>query len=104
MKPIDDKFDYLQKNTNIFLNYMKVKYPLYHNSNVFLRDLQYGIKNFFAKKEIKLSYTQIEKLAEVYIRYLEESQILIKLKDNTWKLNYPEQNSVINTNPEQTTN
>lgn len=99
-----DKFDFLQKNSTIFLNYMKVKYPLFHNSNVFLRDIQYGLRNFFARKDVKLSYQETEKLTDNYIHYLEEAQILIKLKENTWKLNYSEQGSVINNDPEKTTN
>lgn len=99
-----DKLEYLKKNNSIFLNYMKVKYPFVHNSNVFLRDIQYGIKNFFERKEVKLSYSEVEKLADNYIRFLEESQIFIKLQNNTWKLNYPEQSDVINSNSEQNTN
>lgn len=91
-----NNYDYLQQNSSIFLNYMKVKYPFYHNSNVFLRDIQYGIKNFFARKDIKLTYNEVEKLAGSFIHYLEETKILIKLQNNTWKLNYPEFNGVIN--------
>lgn len=99
-----NKYDYLQQNSIIFLNYMKVKYPFYHNSNVFLRDMQYGIKNFFARKDIKLTYSEVDKLTDSYIHYLEDAKILIKLQNNTWKLNYPEFNGVINNNTDENTN
>jgi F0F1-type ATP synthase beta subunit len=39
---------------------MKEKYPFFNNSNLFLRDIQYGVKHFFEMKNIKLAYKRVE--------------------------------------------
>ena len=64
---MSDKFQsYLQllkNNDSELLNYLKAKFPVFHNSNFFFRDFQYGIRSFLEKKEIKASYQLSEKLA-----------------------------------------
>ncbi|MDP4174806.1 MAG: hypothetical protein Q8933_12595 [Bacteroidota bacterium] len=90
------EFTYLTENLDTFLSYMKEKYPLYNNSNVFLRDIQYAIKHFFERKNVKLTYRKIDVLSEQLIKLLESKNIFIKGQENTWKLNL--------SNPENVTN
>lgn len=78
----------LINNKEIFFNFMKEKYPIHHNSNIFLRDLLYAIKNYFEKKNLHLNYTQCEKLALEFANYLLQSNDFKKINDNTWKVNF----------------
>lgn len=72
------------------LNYLKSKYPLFHRSNVFYRDLQFGIKNYLKNREIKLTYTESEELASMFINYLISKGILKKINEQIYLLNYPD--------------
>ena len=36
----------LKNNDEILLKFLKAKFPVFHNSNFFFRDLQYGIRSF----------------------------------------------------------
>ncbi|MGE5430685.1 MAG: hypothetical protein ACM3QX_06410 [Syntrophomonadaceae bacterium] len=84
----DAAFDYLSTNLEQFFSFMKEKYSFFDKSNVFLRDLQYGVKNFFERKSVKLSYKDAEGAASQLIGLLEKNGTLFKLSENTWKLNY----------------
>ncbi|MCR4418304.1 MAG: hypothetical protein NUV92_11250 [Ignavibacteria bacterium] len=72
------------------LNYLKARYPLFHKSNVFFRDIQFGIKHYLENREIKLTYTESEILAQEFIKYLESKGILRRINDQIFLLNYPE--------------
>ena len=80
----------LKKENVIFLNYLKARFPLFHNSNFFFRDLQYGIKQFFEMKNLDITYPESEKLAVEFGSYLESKDILKRVNDQGWKLNYTE--------------
>ncbi|MEJ2103317.1 MAG: hypothetical protein P8X47_01935 [Ignavibacteriaceae bacterium] len=80
----------LKNNEMELLNYLKAKFPVFHNSNFFFRDFQYGIRSFLEKKEIKCSYQLAEKLAVEMARHLEDENIFIKVNNQGWKVNYPE--------------
>ncbi len=73
----------------IFLNYFKSLFPLFHNSNVFFRDIQFTIVRFFDLKGKKLSYSESEFLTEGLVNNLVNEQILKPVHKATWKLNYP---------------
>ncbi len=78
----------LKSNQEIFFNFMKEKYHIFYNSNIFSRDLQYAIKQYFEKKDIKLSYPEAEELMIKFSRYLEEKDDLQKLTINSWRVNF----------------
>ena len=80
----------LKNNEMELLNYLRAKFPVFHNSNFFFRDFQYGIRSFLEKKEIKCSYELAEKLAIEMARHLEDENIFIKVNNQGWKVNYPE--------------
>jgi hypothetical protein len=77
----------LINNRDDFFQYLKAKFPLFHNSNFFFRDLQFGVKGYFEKKGILLSYSDSEKLARLFSEKLIEQNIFIRLTDNSWKIN-----------------
>jgi len=91
MKKILNKyFEQLKSEQQIFLNYLKAKFPVFHNSNFFFRDLHYGIKGYFEKKGKKISYSGSQELAGKFAEYLEEQGIFVKTSEKTWKVDFPE--------------
>lgn len=85
--------DYLNLISNdykIFLQFLKAKYPMFHNSNFFFRDLQFGIVKFLENKGIKIRFGEAEILAKKLGALLEQEGIFKKVNQNGWRLNYPE--------------
>ncbi len=80
----------LKSEQQMFLDYLKAKFPVFHNSNFFFRDLHYGIKNYFEKKGDELSYSLSEQVAIKYSDYLEEKKIFIRIANKTWKVDFPD--------------
>jgi hypothetical protein len=83
----------LQDNWQDFLKFMKNRYPLYHLSNVFVRDIEYAIIDYFLNKGIKLSFSEAEYLAQKFSDFMVEKGIFKPIKNEynrVWTLNYPE--------------
>ncbi len=73
-----------------FLKFLKAKYHLYHLSNVFLRDMHYGVMAYLEVNKIKFKYLEAEELTRKVMEALEAGNILRKIDKLTWVLNYPE--------------
>lgn len=82
------RFDQLLAEKEIFLRFMNEKYHIFFNSNIFLRDIQYGIKSFFEKKDVFIKYPEAEELMKKLTERMENEGELIKLNHNTWKVNF----------------
>lgn len=80
-------FDFLMNNSGIFQDFFKEKYPVFYNSNIFLRDIQNSIISFYKSKNINLGMSESEELAKMYAGFLESRQTITKLDENTWKYN-----------------
>ncbi len=80
--------DMLLSDKKTFFKFMRIKYPLFYNSNIFLRDVQYAIRSYFEKKDIELKYPEAEKLAFEFTAALETEKELINLGNNAWKINF----------------
>lgn len=93
------ELDFLSQNSNLFLDYLREKYPVHSNSNIFLRDIQYGIKNFFEKRDIKLKQKEIEQLTNHVITVFESTGLFYNLSHNTWRVNFSTKNNVKIDNP-----
>lgn len=87
---ISTLFSDLKNENQIFLSYLKAKFPLFHNSNFFSKDFQYGLKSFLEKKSIHLTENNLISLADQFSTYYETQGIFIKTSSQGWKLNYPE--------------
>lgn len=85
---ISKYFTVLKDEYIIFLNYLKARFPTFHNSNLFFRDFHYAIKTFLEIKDMKVTYAESEILAKEFSEFLESKGILIKVNDLGWKLNY----------------
>src|SRR4030042_4028726 len=89
-KSLAKHFDQLKNDHTILLNFLKAKYPLFHNSNFFFRDFHYGIKRDLDKKGFSVSYQNAEIIAKELSMYFESQGVFIRTNDLAWKINYPE--------------
>ncbi|HET56184.1 MAG TPA: hypothetical protein ENN33_13345 [Ignavibacteria bacterium] len=80
--------DELKNNQEIFFNFMKEKYHIFYNSNIFARDLQYAIKQYFEKKDIKITYPIAEELMIEFSGFLVSKGDLTEISKNVWKVNF----------------
>ena len=83
-----NKLETLLNEKQLFFDFMKEKYPIFNNSNIFLRDIQYAILSFFDKRDIKISYSEAEKMTYQFSDFLEKTDELTRLNHNTWKVNF----------------
>jgi hypothetical protein len=90
MNKLNSYLETLKSEQQIFLNYLKAKFPIFHNSNFFFRDLHFGIRSYFEKKGIDLSYSISEQIAMKFSQHLEAQNFFIKVSDKTWKVDFPE--------------
>ena len=88
-RDLSKHLELLKLKEESFLAYLKAKFPLFHNSNFFYRDLQYGIRSFMEKKDITISYAEADRLAKKVAEYFEEKSIFIRVNKTGWKVNYP---------------
>ncbi|HPI37300.1 MAG TPA: hypothetical protein PK397_05075 [Ignavibacteriaceae bacterium] len=83
------KLELLKRDYKIFLSYFKANYPVFHNSNVFFRDLQYAIRRFLESKGFETNYNEATKLAVSFAELMELEGVFVKTSKIGWKLNYP---------------
>lgn len=88
MRNYDSLLNELLNNYQDFFLFMKNKYPLFKDSNIFLRDLQYAIYEYFFNKSVQLKYEETEKLANNFAEKLLADEKIKKISQNTWKLNF----------------
>ncbi len=84
------QLEYVLNNEKEVLGFLKSQYPLYHLSNIFFRDVQYGIQKMFERRGEKVSYPNAEKIAWEFVGKLEKEKMLNKIDQQSWVLNYPE--------------
>jgi hypothetical protein len=87
---MEKKFNTILSNQDALLAFLKSKFKLYHQSNIFFRDLHYGVWELLEQHGISLTYGKSEDLAREVIASLEEKKILRRLDGQTWLLNYPQ--------------
>jgi hypothetical protein len=85
------ELEYILNNADDFLKYLKSKFPLYHDSNVFLRDVHYGVMNYVEERlKRSLNYLDAERLTFEVTKEFEKKGVFKKVDDRTWLLKYPE--------------
>jgi hypothetical protein len=86
-------------NSDIFIDYpyelfsymREIHKPVFHNSNVFLRDVQYSIQDYFEDKQGKtIRDTDALRMAEEVSRAFERKGIFRKVNPQGFMLNFPE--------------
>lgn len=84
------QLDYILAHETDVLKFLKSRYPLYHLSNVFFRDVQYGIQTMLDGKSMSVGYADAEKIARAFVVQLEKKRTLNPIDQQSWVLNYPE--------------
>jgi hypothetical protein len=74
------------------LRFMKQNgFPVFHMSNIFLRDIQYGIRDFYrATERIDIGSRESDACAHAMITHLESNGMLVPFRPNTWILHIEE--------------
>lgn len=85
-----EKLELITQNYVEFLNFLRSKYPLFHLSNLFLRDIQYGVRFYLENKGQRAGYSEAEEIARGVAEFLERQNIFRKIDRQTWLLMYPE--------------
>ena len=96
---LNEYFNLLKNEDKQFLTFLKAKYPLFHKSNFFYRDFQYGIRKYMELKGIDITYSEADKLAKELASSFEQQEIFIPVNSQSWTLNYPEFVTVVPGDP-----
>jgi hypothetical protein len=74
------------------LSFMREQHrPVFHNSNIFLRDVQFAIQDYFEDRNGKtIRNDQAEKLASEVARAYEQQGIFQRVNPQGYVLNFPE--------------
>ncbi|MBL1211987.1 MAG: hypothetical protein HND52_01405 [Ignavibacteriae bacterium] len=78
----------LYDEKELFLKFMNEKYPIFFNSNIFFRDIQFALTSYFAYKEKPITYKMAEQLAQDLIEQLENNNELTKISNNSWRVDF----------------
>lgn len=65
------------------------RYGIFHRSNIFFRDFQYGLWRFLRKDQAKVPYAKIEELAREVIADWESKGIMKRIDRQSYELNMP---------------
>lgn len=89
-KIIQKHMKILKNDSESLLGFLKAKFPVFHNSNFFYRDFQYGIRSYLEKKNIDITYSEAAMLADELSKVFEQNGVFVKVNKTGWKINYPE--------------
>lgn len=84
------KSQYILGNQVEFLQFMRSRAPLYHLSNVFLRDLHFSVLEFLKMKKVAIRQTEAEQVAREIAQQFEKKNMFKKLNNTTWMLLNPD--------------
>lgn len=87
---MNEQLKLLVDNQKDFLKFLKAKYHLYHLSNVFFRDIHYGVMAYLELNHMKHKYAPTEELSRKVVESLEQANILKNVGHLAWVLTYPE--------------
>ena len=73
-----------------FLKYLKSKFTLIHMSNIFFRDVHFGVMSYLQEHGMNVKYLTGEKIAQQVGEDYEKQNIFKKIDHQSWLLNYPE--------------
>ena len=86
MKPADAVLN----NDQEVLKYLKGRFPVFHLSNIFFRDIQFGIQSYLKGRDLKVNYRLAEDIARQFVAKLERERIFRPIDRQTWMVNCEE--------------
>lgn len=79
-----------------FLEFLRQnRYEVYHRSNLFFRDIQYGLWRYLQENQSKVSYADMERLAKEVVDEWERQGTLKRINRQSFELNMPEYLTVV---------
>jgi hypothetical protein len=72
------------------LLFLREKFPVIHNSNIFFRDLYYGVMAYMETRGRRLSHAAADGMAKEIAARLVSEGILTPIDHQSWRLNYPQ--------------
>ena len=77
--------------TEEFLRFLREKFRnmIIHNSNVFFRDIHYGMMGYLASKGSKAGHDDAEGVARGLVSRLVGEGVLTEIDRQSWRVNYP---------------
>ncbi len=84
------EIDFVLNHKSQFLGYFRSKFPVFHNSNIFYRDLRYAVKYFLKSGGFKVSDMELEGVLNALVKVMVSDGILRIVSQGVWSLNYPE--------------
>ena len=84
------EIEFIRKNKTRFLDYFRTKFPTFHLSNVFYRDLRYALKYYLNSNNFKLSDAELEDVLNTLIKEMVSEGIFKPVSIGVWTLNYPD--------------
>ena len=84
------QLDYVLRNRTEVLNFLRSRFPMYHQSNFFFRDLQFGIQAMLEEKKMNVNYAAAENIARSFALKLESEKIFVRIDHQTWVVSFPE--------------
>ena len=82
--------EFVVENYLDVLRFLKSRFPMYHLSNFFFRDVQYGIMTMLNERGVHVTYPEAEQCARELTGRLEREKIFIPVDRQTWVVNFPE--------------
>lgn len=82
--------EHLLTHDREFLEFFRARFPVYHLSNVFFRDIQYGVMAYLHTKGMRVTYPQSEQLARTLTEKLEREKLFRRIDHQTWAVHHPE--------------
>ena len=82
---------FIGKKKEVF-DFMRAhKFPVYHASNIFFRDIEYAIRDYVRVHEHKdIGTRETARLTTEFVDDLEKNDVIRPFARNTWVLNDPE--------------
>lgn len=82
--------DIIRNSPQDILRFLRDRMPVIHASNVFFRDIQYGIRAFAQANGERVDYAAGEAFAREFAEVMERKGIFTRIDRQTWVLRHEE--------------
>ncbi len=82
------EIEFAISNKKNFLDYFHSKFPTFHLSNVFYRDLRYALKYYLLSNKFTPPDVELETVLQALIREMVSDGILKPVSSGVWTVNY----------------
>lgn len=84
------EIDFILQHKTQFLEYFRSRFPSFHNSNVFHRDLRYALRSFLISGGFKPADAELEEVLNALIKVMVSDGVFRKVSEGTWAINHPD--------------